>query len=339
MGKLRDKRRLRRAGYTRSEARNLAKDIRKGDKKRDEVMAEAAAKKAGQRSDVLAAEIKTVKENLPEFKDTRTIDEYEAPERISSEQAAQEFLALKEGLGGTDVAAEKAAQMQAIDAGTREEMNRAAASAAGRGLATSGVGAAGAQAAQMAGLGQKAGVEKWASEQALTEATRDLGMAQRGQEFGSGYMADIAAQKYGAGVTEAEFGREGDVLGYQWNQLLPYQMAQQGILGRQERADAKRAQNQALAGQITGAALGAAGAAVGCWVAEELYGEHDERTHAARRWARENDNPFTRAYMKYGKSWAALVRNSRIARAIARPIWDWMARQGDDIEPVWKAYA
>lgn len=88
-------------------------------------------------------------------------------------------------------------------------------------------------------------------------------------------------------------------------------------------------QAQGSAYQGLGQAAGtAAGLAMMCWVAEELYGADDERTHAARRYATSHDTTFTRAYAKHGKAWAAWLRENEWAKPVVRPLWDWMAEQG-----------
>ncbi len=82
-----------------------------------------------------------------------------------------------------------------------------------------------------------------------------------------------------------------------------------------------------LAGQSIGAAGSALGLiAVGCHVAEELYGPTDIRTILARFYVWTHESWFTRAYRKHSKAWAGWVRRIPILKLLARPIWDrlWM---------------
>jgi hypothetical protein len=81
-----------------------------------------------------------------------------------------------------------------------------------------------------------------------------------------------------------------------------------------------------------GAAAGAAtAAAAACWVAEVLYGKEHPKTHAARLYATYADTPFTRAYRKHGRAWAAWLTENPWAQPLVRPIWDTMAHKGEAI--------
>jgi hypothetical protein len=98
-------------------------------------------------------------------------------------------------------------------------------------------------------------------------------------------------------------------------------------------------------GQYYGANLGAEGAAYQglgtaaglaagiafCWVAEVLYGKEHPKTHAARLYATYADTPFTRAYRKHGRAWAAWLTENPWAQPLVRPIWDTMAHKGEAI--------
>jgi hypothetical protein len=74
----------------------------------------------------------------------------------------------------------------------------------------------------------------------------------------------------------------------------------------------------------------AAGAAKACWVAEELYGADDPRTHLARAWVQTHDTPFTRAYIQHGRAWANWLRAQPWAKPMVQPLWDamWRAQVG-----------
>lgn len=98
---------------------------------------------------------------------------------------------------------------------------------------------------------------------------------------------------------------------------------------RNEQA-ARRASQMALIGSgIEAVGSLAGGAAAGCWVAEELYGKDDERTHMARAWAMSHDSAFLRAYGKHGRKWAAWLRVNAWAKPLVQPIWDamWQAEK------------
>lgn len=69
-----------------------------------------------------------------------------------------------------------------------------------------------------------------------------------------------------------------------------------------------------------------------CWVAEELYGRYNRKTELARLYSSTVDNWFTRAYRKYGKSWAAWLHTHPHMKAVVRPVWDCMAVHGAQIE-------
>lgn len=103
--------------------------------------------------------------------------------------------------------------------------------------------------------------------------------------------------------------------------------------------------NTGAFGDLFGTALGATAGAFGaggafgpggafgdpvCWVAEELYGELDDRTTLARMWCQRHwDSPFVRAYRRFGKSWAYNIRKRPWIGRLARPIWDalWRAEK------------
>jgi len=59
-----------------------------------------------------------------------------------------------------------------------------------------------------------------------------------------------------------------------------------------------------------------------CWVAEELYGVNDIRTHLARQYVCKHDSWFTRLYRKYGKRWAELIKDRPLLQKMIKPIWD-----------------
>lgn len=88
----------------------------------------------------------------------------------------------------------------------------------------------------------------------------------------------------------------------------------------------KEAADKDLYGGLAGAGIGAL--AFLCWVADELWGEDDPRTHAARLWASTHDTPFTRTYRKHGRAWAAWLHDNAWARPLVEPIWLAMARRG-----------
>jgi hypothetical protein len=70
------------------------------------------------------------------------------------------------------------------------------------------------------------------------------------------------------------------------------------------------------------------GGMAACWVAEELYGVDDERTHLARYYVLNTDNWFNRLYTKRGKSWAKFIKKYPFLKPIVQPIWDNMYIKG-----------
>jgi len=80
-------------------------------------------------------------------------------------------------------------------------------------------------------------------------------------------------------------------------------------------------------GSLLGGYLGYGGGA-GCWVAEELYGKVNYKTFIIRYYVNKHksDNSmlgrFCRLYIKYGRSWAFLIKNNSVIRVIARMIWN-----------------
>jgi len=68
--------------------------------------------------------------------------------------------------------------------------------------------------------------------------------------------------------------------------------------------------------------------AMACWVAVELYGPNDPKTHLARFWTLTNSNIFTKLYIKHGKKWSEWIKKYKILRLLAKPIWNRMAKKG-----------
>ena len=66
-----------------------------------------------------------------------------------------------------------------------------------------------------------------------------------------------------------------------------------------------------------------------CWVAEALCGRDHYKTWNARAYVIQNEEHwFVKLYGKYGQTWAKVVSESKLAREIARPIWEYMASNG-----------
>lgn len=87
-----------------------------------------------------------------------------------------------------------------------------------------------------------------------------------------------------------------------------------------------------------------------CWIAEELYGKDDRRTHLVRSWLLNvyQFDPigkyFVAAYNKYGETFAKFVKRFNVIRRIVKPIFDaflskaeaWQpAASIEDFESVW----
>ncbi len=97
-----------------------------------------------------------------------------------------------------------------------------------------------------------------------------------------------------------------------------------GMFQSQQETAVNSANAQAAAAQSSGAmsAIGSlAGAGLGmiCWVAREVYGEHDPKWKQFRAWVLE-DAPtwFVNLYVKYGERFAAFISNKPILKSIIR---------------------
>lgn len=77
-----------------------------------------------------------------------------------------------------------------------------------------------------------------------------------------------------------------------------------------------------VAGNVMGGMMG------GCWVAEELYGKDDSKTHRVRAYVKKHLEDvsklgeFCREYLKKGIGWAKEVEESKVARAKALVFWN-----------------
>jgi hypothetical protein len=89
-----------------------------------------------------------------------------------------------------------------------------------------------------------------------------------------------------------------------------------------------KASTMGLFGQLAGAAAGGAGEAIGCWIAEAIYGVDDERTHLVRAWL---NGPFKQhmfgrvvmaTYIKIGRTVARWVRKFAILKLTLKPLFD-----------------
>ncbi len=159
------------------------------------------------------------------------------------------------------------------------------------------------------------------------DRARDARRIQRGQygaqiqEAGRQYYSPALLALLGANSSPVSGTATDDLLSLSLNDTAQRRNEQAG----------RKAGQRALTGQIIGSVLGAAGTAAACWVAEELYGVNDLRTHLARAWVLAHpDDPFVQRYQKHGKRWAKWLKSNRWARLIFQPIWDamWMKQSG-----------
>jgi hypothetical protein len=90
------------------------------------------------------------------------------------------------------------------------------------------------------------------------------------------------------------------------------------------------AAQQALPGQLIGAAGTMAGAAMMCWVAAEVFGGwEDTRTHNARKFIA-NIGPkwFFRFYLKNGERIALFIKNKPLLKNMLKPVFELFAMIG-----------
>lgn len=134
------------------------------------------------------------------------------------------------------------------------------------------------------------------------------------------------------GVTDypsSTFQRYGDVAqGYQ----LPISNIQFG----QQMDYMERARRSQGTGQFWSAVGQGAGTYLGylafCWVAEVLFGVNHQKTYNARLYVANTDNWFTRLYRKHGRKWAIFLERYPLVQSIVRPIWEWMAYKGKELQ-------
>jgi len=100
--------------------------------------------------------------------------------------------------------------------------------------------------------------------------------------------------------------------------------AKMGLAGAQAQADAARsAGKMGMIGAIGGGLLGGAGAAIGCWVAREVYGEHNLSWVMFREWLIEEAPSWLRnAYIKYGERFAKFIKNKPLLKSFVRKWMD-----------------
>jgi hypothetical protein len=99
--------------------------------------------------------------------------------------------------------------------------------------------------------------------------------------------------------------------------------AKMGLAGAQAQANAaSSAGRMGMFGAIAGGLFGGAGAAIGCWVAREVYGEDNPAWLLFRDWMA-NDAPewFQALYIKFGERFAAFISNKPMLKNIIR---NWM---------------
>ena len=185
----------------------------------------------------------------------------------------------------------------------------------------------GAQASRGMGYGQSDALQEILG----LDRERDSRRIQRGQygagiaQLGQNYYQSSLAQLLGIGPQGSEImspihptGTE-DFLSINMNDI------------QQRRNDkaARRAGQQALWGSAIEAVGSIAGGfASKCWVADELYGKDDPRTHLARAYAnRQPEEGFFAEYAKHGKEWAAWLKANPAMKPLVQWKWDEMWRE------------
>ena len=140
---------------------------------------------------------------------------------------------------------------------------------------------------------------------------------------GFGQMADLYSQQQ---FNPTDFGY--------WI-AKEFQEKQERLARDQMRAMKKAAKYKMYGDIATGITTLAVGGMF-CWVAEELFGENDERTHFARIYCGFNqDKLFVRLYQRHGREWAKILRAFPRLKPLVRWIWEDMARKGELIYVHW----
>lgn len=109
-------------------------------------------------------------------------------------------------------------------------------------------------------------------------------------------------------------------------------LAEQELMRQlQKRQAAKQRRSGLLGGLFQGI-----GSAIGCWVAEELYGKWSPITFSIRVYVFEQSDRWTptglfaRAYRRFGKSWARWCRKSGCVRRVAGFVFERLRKKAVD---------
>ena len=72
---------------------------------------------------------------------------------------------------------------------------------------------------------------------------------------------------------------------------------------------------------------------VGCWIAEEIFGVDDIRTHKARFYVNSDQCPawLYAGYMKHGRKIAEKVRKYKLLKWVLRPVFEYFAYRGGQL--------
>jgi hypothetical protein len=192
-------------------------------------------------------------------------------------------------------------------------------------------------AAQAGGLSAQAqqGQETYGMDTAqMAQIYGNLQQAQQSSVLGQIANANQIFQKrpFGLGGTnlaQAELGQAGSYNSFQQGNYA----TMNGIAFNQAQLNAQQQQlqSQQTAGMVsagvglagTAASTGAMVAAMSCWVARAVYGEHDPRWKIFRHWLMNKANTALRiSYMKYGQALALRVERNRLLRSCLKLLMD-----------------
>ena len=269
-------------------------------------------------------------------------------QRMADQSARSAFAARGTALGGQAVNAEILNRASVQNQRYQQRLANAQ-SAAGQIQAIYQPALAEAGQRQQAGLQYGLGAQQQAFQQSLSRGQAEQGRLQAGTaiqagqaQLGAGAMGQLQAAQapvlqafYKQPILQGQVGSS-QAMGANMGQAAGPQLfnpesqtgmssiygaytSQMGMQGAQLQANASKSAGQS---QMTGSIIGAAGAAAAaaiCWVAREVYGEHNPTWKIFREWLTE-DAPrwFYDLYCKYGERFANFISDKPILKRLVK---------------------